>query len=172
LRSTALRSKHPKTAAGLADRSPARARPRVGTVARVGPVSARAWRLAANAALAGGAALVAASGLIHLFLWADGYRNVTTIGPLFLVQAITGCVLAVSLVAYPRVLAAGLGVAYLLASIAALILSATRGLLGFRDTLNAPWAGTSLVVEAIGALLLVVGGILLLRQRSITVRRS
>jgi hypothetical protein len=118
-------------------------------------------------ALTGGAALVAASGLIHLYLWADGYRHVATIGPLFLMQAITGCVLAVALVAYPRVVAAGLGTVYLLASIAALILSATRGFLGFRDTLDAPWAGTSLVVEATGAVLLVVAGMLLLGPRSL-----
>jgi hypothetical protein len=122
-------------------------------------------RDAAYTTLLVGAAAVASSGLVHLYLWADGYRNVATIGPLFLAQGLAGLVLAVILVAYPRTLTAGLGAAYLLASIAALALSATRGLLGFMDKLNAPWATPALVIESAGALLLILGGALAFRRR-------
>jgi hypothetical protein len=119
-----------------------------------------AQRLAASSAMLIGAAIVAASGLIHLYLWADGYKHITTIGPLFFAQAIAGLVLAVLLVAYPRMLAAAAGVAYLIATIGAFALSATVGLFGFMDTLDAPWSTTSLVVESAGIALLAIGGAL------------
>ena len=35
-----------------------------------------------------GAALLVWSGVIHLQLWADGYRSISVIGPLFLVQGV------------------------------------------------------------------------------------
>ena len=117
-------------------------------------------RLAASSALLIGAAFVAASALIHLYLWADGYKHITTIGPLFLVQAIAGLVLAVILVAYPRMVAAAAGVVYLIATIGAFALSATVGLFGFMDTLDAPRSSTSLIVECAGIALLAIGGAL------------
>jgi hypothetical protein len=123
-------------------------------------------RLAAHTALLGGAVAVASSGLVHLYLWADGYRNVATIGLLFLAQGLAGLVLAVTLVAYPRTLTAGLGATYLLASVTALALSATRGFLGVMDTLDAPWATPALIIESAGAILLVLGGALAFRRRS------
>jgi hypothetical protein len=126
-----------------------------------GPSGSPARRVASNAALVAGAALLASSGLIHLYLWADGYRNIATIGPLFLVQGIGGLLLAVALVAYPRVLTAGVAAAYLLATIAGLAVSATSGLFGFMDTLAAPLATTSLIVESVDAVLLILGGALL-----------
>ena len=129
------------------------------------PAGPKIQRIAAHTALLVGAATVASSGLIHLYLWADGYRNVTNIGPLFLAQGLVGLVLAVAIVAYPRLLTAGLAVAYLLASIGALALSATRGFLGVMDTLDAPWATTALVIESAGALLLIVGSALTLRRQ-------
>ncbi len=129
-------------------------------VALAAPAGSPSRRLLTNAAILGGAALVAAAALIHLYLWADGYRHVATIGPLFLVQGITGLLVAVGLVAWPRVVIAGLGAAFLVATIAGLVISASVGLFGFMDTLDAPWAGTSLVVESAGAVLLVIGALL------------
>ena len=128
------------------------------------PAGPPVQRVAAHTALLVGAATVATSGLIHLYLWADGYRNVANIGPLFLAQGLVGLLLAVAIVAYPRVLTAGLAAAYLLASVAALVLSATRGFLGFMDTLDAPWATTALLVESAGALVLIGGSALTLRR--------
>jgi hypothetical protein len=122
-------------------------------------------RVAAHTTLLLGAVAVALSALVHLYLWADGYRNVATIGPLFLAQGIAGLVIAVAVVAYPRTLTAGIAATYLLASVAALALSATRGFFGFMDSLDAPWAMPALVVESAGALLLIAGGALAFRRR-------
>jgi hypothetical protein len=120
----------------------------------------RTQRRRAGLPLLIGTVLVAASGLIHVYLWADGYRNIATIGSLFFAQGMAGLVLAVVLVAYPRVWAAAVAVAYLVATAIAFALSATWGLFGFMDRLDAPWAGTSLIVECAGIVCLVVGGAL------------
>jgi hypothetical protein len=135
-------------------------------LALAGPTGAPARRAATNVALTAGAALLAASGLIHLYLWADGYRNIATIGPLFLVQGIVGLILAVLLVAFPRVVTAAAGSGYLLATIAAFALSASGGLFGFQDTLDAPWATNALLVEIAGLALLIAGGALPIGARS------
>ena len=56
-----------------------------------------------------GAGLLVWSGVIHLQLWSDGYRTISVIGRLFLIQGIASIVLAVALVAFRRLvlLAAG-----------------------------------------------------------------
>jgi len=102
------------------------------------------------------AAALAASAAIHVHLWDTGYRHILTIGPLFLLQAITGAVLAVAVLAAPRPWSgrAGLAGAGFLASTAAgMVLSAEVGLFGFKDSYSAPWAKAALGVEVIGAVL-------------------
>jgi hypothetical protein len=92
--------------------------------------------------------------LIHLVLWSEGYRDTAVIGPAFLINAAIGVLLAVALVAVPRrglTVVAGLATLVLLGTVAALLLSATVGLFGFFDSLHAPLAGASLIVEATGA---------------------
>ncbi len=140
--------------------------PVLASLAFAAPTGAPARRAATNVALLAGAALLAASGLIHLYLWADGYRNIATIGPLFLLQGIVGLVLAVLLVAFPRVATAAAGTGYLLATIAAFTLSASGGLFGFQDALDAPWATGALLVEIAGLASLIVGGSLPIGTRS------
>jgi hypothetical protein len=140
--------------------------PRVAALALAGPSGAPARRAATNVALLAGAAVIAGSALIHLYLWADGYRHVTTIGPLFLAQGIAGLVLAALLVAYPRVATAAAGTGYLLATIGGFALSASVGLFGFQDTLDAPWAASALLIELAGVVCLVVGAALPLRTRA------
>jgi hypothetical protein len=120
-------------------------------------LGATSQRFVTSVLLLFGAAMVATSGLIHIYLWADGYRNIATIGPLFLAQGAVGLVFAVSLVGFPRLLTTIVSAGYLLASIGALALSTTRGLFGFMDTLDAPWARTTLIVESLGVLLLALG---------------
>ena len=44
-----------------------------------------------------GAGFLVWSAVIHLMLWSDGYKDISVIGPLFLVQAIASIVLAVLL---------------------------------------------------------------------------
>ena len=45
-----------------------------------------------------GVALLVWSGVIHLQLWSDGYRDISVIGPLFLIQGITSIALALALI--------------------------------------------------------------------------
>jgi hypothetical protein len=50
-------------------------------------------------------ALLAWIGYIHLHLWQEGYRQIPTNGPLFLLDAAAGFVLAAVLLVWPRPLA-------------------------------------------------------------------
>ncbi len=114
-------------------------------------------RTAAIVAAVAGGGLVVASGLIHLRLWAMGYRQVPTIGPLFLLQGGAGLALGVVTASWRRAVVLGAGAAFLAATIGGFALSATAGLFGFHDGLAAPWAGPALVVEAVGIVVLVAG---------------
>jgi hypothetical protein len=98
-----------------------------------------------------GAVLVAVSAAIHLHLWSDGYRNIPTIGRLFLAQGVVGLVLVVALAASGRAIVVAAGIGYMLASIGALVVSDVHGLFGLHDTLAVPYAMSSLVVEIVGA---------------------
>lgn len=95
-----------------------------------------------------GAGLVATSGALHLDLWDGAYRHIPTIGPLFLLQAISAFVLAVAIVVlrHPLVLAAG--AAMMAGTLGGFLISVNYGLFGFQDTINAPFGTTTLIVEA------------------------
>jgi hypothetical protein len=56
------------------------------------------------------------------------------------------------------------GGAFLAVSVGALLQSVWGSLLGFQDSFDAPWAVTSLVVESAGALVLLCGALLSLRD--------
>jgi hypothetical protein len=121
-------------------------------------------RAAITLALVVGAALVATTAAIHLHLWASGYREIPTIGPLFLFQGIAGAILAVVVVAWRRLVTVVAAAGFMIATIGGLLLSVYVGLFGFRDTLAAPFAGLSLAVESAGAVVLVSVGIALLLE--------
>jgi hypothetical protein len=108
-----------------------------------------------------GSGLVVVSSVVHFHLWAsDGYDNIPTIGPLFLMQAVVGLVLAVVVSAYRRWPLVGLEAAFALATAAGLIISVNVSLFGWKDTLSAPFATLALAVElAATAVLLVAGAI-------------
>src|SRR5258708_19854134 len=72
---SARRDTFPGRAARLLARGPAR-------------MKSPAARWAVNVLAITGAALMVWSGVIHLQLWSDGYRDISVIGPLFLIQAI------------------------------------------------------------------------------------
>lgn len=108
------------------------------------------------AARLAGAALLGASAAVHLHLWLDGYRHIPTIGPLFLAQAVVGFVLTAVLVFTPRPIVALGAIAFLLSTVGGLLLSATVGIFGFHDGLDAPYAGLSLVLECLAVVLLAV----------------
>jgi hypothetical protein len=115
-----------------------------------------------------GAAMVATSAIIHLYLWGkeDGYRHVPTIGPMFLAQGIVGCLLAVAAVIERRFIVALAGAVYMAASIAALVKAINGGIFDFNETLDAPYVMASFVVEFIGLAAFAVAMILLASRKS------
>ena len=102
-----------------------------------------------------GAVLLVVSAVIHLHLWSTGYRHIPTIGPLFLLQGIAGIALALVVAATRRGWAALIGAGFAASTIGGLVLSVEVGLFGFKDSLSAPDATLSLVVESAAFLVLV-----------------
>jgi hypothetical protein len=130
------------------------------------PVDAPRWvRLLTFGGVALGAAAVAASAVIHLHLWMQGYKHIHLIGPLFLAQAVAGIGLALVIVAYPRLVSAVAGALYMASTIGGLLMSATVGIFGFHDGLRVPWATSSLVIEVAGLVVLVAAGAVLFARR-------
>src|SRR6202042_300906 len=132
----------------------------------VGPLGSAATRAAITLSLVAGSVLLASSGVIHLQLWATGYRTIPTIGPLFLLQGIAGVLLAVVLLLWRRLLVVVAGAGFMVATIGGLLVSVKFGLFGFMDTFAAPYAGLSVVLESAGAVVLgVVSTVLVLGHR-------
>jgi hypothetical protein len=102
----------------------------------------------------GCAALLAWIGYIHLHLWLEGYRHIPTNGPLFLLDAIAGFILAAVVLAWPRPLAGLLAAGYTAATLGALLISLSVGLFGFRESISASYVTETLVIETITALAL------------------
>ncbi len=128
-------------------------------------IAAPSTRLIVTVLIVIGALLTAASGVIHLYLWgeANGYRQIPTIGPLFLAQGIVALLLAL-VVLGTRWLAAAVAAAGLLISTAAgLLISIEVGMFGFQETWYAPWARTSFAEELAGGVVLLVAAWPLLR---------
>jgi hypothetical protein len=118
-----------------------------------------------------GAALLVWSGVIHLQLWADGYRGISVIGPLFLIQGIASIAAAVALAVFRRVVLLAAGAVLAAGTGVGLLLSAGIGLFGYVESLAVPYAQTSLVVEFTSAALLAAAAAIvlaapLLRRRS------
>ena len=111
----------------------------------------------------GAAALLVSAG-VHLYLWFNGVRH-QTVGPMFLMNVVAGVVIAVLLLRWehwvPAFLTAGFGAA----TLGCFIIASTVGLLGVHTV----WSGGYVWAAAISEVVcIVVGGILLLRGRSVT----
>ncbi len=133
---------------------------------RPGQLGPAALRWTVNIATWAGALLVLDSGIIHLRLWADGgYRGIAVIGPLFLVQGVTGILVAVVLGVFRRLWLMVAGAILMAATATGLLLSVHIGLFGYRESLAVPYAGMSLVAEAAGAVLLAGAAVLLAAGR-------
>ena len=149
---TAQRDSFPRRAARLALRGPA-------------SLTSPAARWALTLLAVAGAGLLVWSGVIHLQLWSEGYRTISVIGPLFLVQGIASIVLAVALVAFRRLVLLAAGAALAAGTAAGLLLSAGIGLFGYTESLAVPSAQTSLVVEFTGAAALAVAAAIVAAAR-------
>jgi hypothetical protein len=124
--------------------------------------SRRPVDLAATAAFAVGGVLLIWSAYIHFHLWneADGYRSIPTIGPLFLLQSITGLVIGIGVVAVRRVWAAVIGMGFALTTLGGFLLSVGHGLFGFKDSWLAPFAKQAFTIELLVAVVLIVAAAL------------
>jgi hypothetical protein len=100
-------------------------------------------------------ALLAWIGYIHLHLWQEGYRRIPTDGPLFLLDAVAGFMLAAALLVWPRPLAGLLAVGYTASTLGALLISLSVGLFGFRESISASYVVQSLTIETITVLALI-----------------
>ena len=121
-------------------------------------------RVAITVMIAGGAACAVYSGYIHLYLWGRQpfpYRDIPTIGPLFLVQGIAAIVIGLLVVISRRLGAVLVGAGLLVVSVVALVIDVEVGMFGFKDSWAVPYAKTTLYEEIAGAvLLLVAAGVL------------
>ncbi len=113
------------------------------------------------------AVAVLVSAAMHLYLWSEGYRDVDTIGPAFLLNAFGGAVIVVLLYAWhhwiPPLLAVGFG----LSTLGAFILSTTVGLFGFEES----WQGWEVWTAAISEIAAVgFGTVVLLHENPLASR--
>jgi len=80
-----------------------------------------------------GAGLLAATAAIHLDLYLTGYKNIPTIGWLFLLQVIAGFALAALVLATGNQVVAALGAGFAVATLGGYLLSIWFGLFGFKE---------------------------------------
>jgi hypothetical protein len=104
-----------------------------------------------------GAVLLLAIAYVHGDLWLDGYRSLSVIGPLFIVQTVAAAVLGIAVLLSPRrwlALVALAGAALAAGTAAGLLLSTKVELFGFRESLQAPHAVLSLWLEGAATVVL------------------
>ncbi len=102
------------------------------------------------------AAIMLASAGDHVYLWDIAYRHVATLGPLFLVQAISAVVLAIVLAATRLVIVMIASLLLMLGTIAGFIVSDTVGLFGFKLPEVTQYAYLALSSEAASSAILVI----------------
>ncbi len=112
------------------------------------------------------ASAVLVSAVVHFELWwRQGYQDIDVIGPLFLLNAIGGLAIAVTLVVWRHWLPALGAVGFGVATLGGFILSTTVGLFDVHET----WSGGPQIVAAISEAVAILGGLGVLgamRQRS------
>lgn len=108
------------------------------------------WRVLGVVAL-----LVSAA--VHLWLWFDGVRD-QSVGPLFLVNVVSGVVIAVLLLRWEHWVPAFLTLGFGAATLGAFVISSTVGLMG----IHTHWEGFAVFTAAASEVVcIVVGGWLL-----------
>jgi hypothetical protein len=114
-----------------------------------GPRSRRPADVGATASFVIGGLLLLWSSYIHFHLWGEtgGYRSIATIGPLFLLQSVSGVVVGLGVIAIRRLWAALVGLGFALATLAGFLISVDHGLFGFKDSWLAPFAQQAFGIE-------------------------
>jgi hypothetical protein len=131
-----------------------------------GPADRRsvAARIAITLLIVAGAALTVYSGYIHLYLWGSQpfpYKDVPTIGPLFILQGIVAIIVGLLVVISRRLFAVLVGAGLMVLSVAALVFDVEVGMFGFQDSWSAPYATSTLYEEIVGAVVLLIAAAVL-----------
>jgi hypothetical protein len=86
------------------------------------------------------------SAVVHLELWAaEGYRDISVIGPLFMLNAVAGLAIGLALLTWRHWLPLLLSVGFGLSTLGALVISTTVGLFG----VNEQFGGAPQVLSAV-----------------------
>lgn len=93
---------------------------------------------------------------MHLYLYFDYFHRVSTIGPLFLVNAAAGFVITALLLPRPQPVVTVAGILYAAGTLAGFFLSVEVGLFGFHESLHGGWQETAGLVEIAATLSLTV----------------
>ncbi|HEX6446290.1 MAG TPA: hypothetical protein VF053_14440 [Streptosporangiales bacterium] len=104
------------------------------------------------------AAAVLLSAGVHLVLYFDGFSEIPVIGPLFMLNAVGGIVIAAAVLVWRHWLPVLGAVGFGALTLAAFLMSLTVGLLGVHET---TW-NTPEVLAMIGDVVALVGGLVLL----------
>ena len=97
------------------------------------------------------AALVFATGAIHLYLYQDGFSAIPTIGRLFLANFVVAVVLGLAVLVRGRWIWGLLGAGFCLGTLAGFLVSVHWGLFGYQETLSGAWQQRAAAVEIAGA---------------------
>ena len=109
-----------------------------------------------------GALLLLGSSYIHFHLWdAEGYRHIPTIGWLFLLQWISGILIALALVGVRELWIALVATGFVASTLVGFLLSVTQGLFGFQDSWLAPYAKSAFVLEIAALVVLLLASIVI-----------
>jgi hypothetical protein len=107
------------------------------------------------------AALLVASGLIHLHLWDIAYRHVPTLRFLFLIQVAATILMAIVLLITRHLLVVLASLALMAGTIVGFVLADTVGIFGFKIPVTTTIAIEVLVIEIAGVILLAITGALM-----------
>ena len=94
------------------------------------------------------------SGAVHFRLWTEGMRDLSVIGPLFLLNAVAAVVIAVGVLLWRSWLPLLAAVGFAVATLVAFVISATVGLFGVHEVWTGGYVVTAYVCELVA---LVVG---------------
>jgi peptidoglycan biosynthesis protein MviN/MurJ (putative lipid II flippase) len=129
-----------------------------------GPWRSALARVAMLLVIIAGAGLTVYSGYIHLYLWGRQpfpYKDVPTIGPLFLLQGIVAIGIGLLVAVTRRLYAVLIGAGLMVLSVAALVFDVEVGMFGFQDSWSVPYATSTLYEEIAGAVVLLIAAAVL-----------
>jgi peptidoglycan/LPS O-acetylase OafA/YrhL len=112
------------------------------------------------------AAAVLVSAAVHLYLWLDGARTDDFLGPAFMLNAVSGAVIAVLLLTWRHWMPAFLARGFVLATLGSFVLATTVGLFG----VTASWEGWAVWVAAASELVAIATGAALLQDNPLRSR--